>query len=102
MEKLLQKIKTLARHEKVSKALIAELSREVLTYVMIDDGTGKASEDSQVMNRLLEVLTPVNKRACYEFFQVFAGFLTDAESKTFNKKDKARFEEKQKKAKEFS
>lgn len=101
MDAIIKKIKTLAAHENVSKGLLSELSREILTYVMVDNGTGKASEDSQVMNRLLEVLTPVNYRAVFAFFQTFTGFVADADTKTFGRKDKANFIKKQEKAIEF-
>lgn len=53
-------IAELAESEKVTKAKLAQLSRELMVYVM-------ESHDISAANRLIEVLTPVNKKAAIAF-----------------------------------
>lgn len=50
--------------EKITKAKLSILSRDILSYVMDTD-------DIAAVNRLLGVLTPVNKRVATLFFQHF-------------------------------
>lgn len=94
------KIEELGKSERITKALLSELSREVLTVVLIDEGkdTGKGTEDSRTINELINVLTPVNKRAAIVFFKHFVPFtrVTDenGEFVSFGKKDKKTWEEK--------
>ena len=51
------KIEALAQAEKVTKAVLSELSRELLDYVLVD-----GTHDIAAVNRTLAVLTPMNKQ----------------------------------------
>jgi flagellar hook-basal body complex protein FliE len=70
--------------EKETKAELLTLSRSVL------DATHNTG-DVQYMNRLLEVLTPMNKRTAVLYFKEFSGFTFDEER--FTKKNKAHYDE---------
>lgn len=65
-------ISTLAKAEKVTKKVLGELSREMLDYIVTDE-----SWDSDAINRLLEVLTPMNKRTAVLYFAHFTPFVVD-------------------------
>lgn len=101
------KINELGNAERITKALLSELSREVLEVVLIDDGkdTGKGTEDSRTINELINVLTPVNKRAAIVFFKHFSPFVVatneQGEFHAFGKKDKKNWEDKLEEVKEF-
>lgn len=82
------KIENLAKAEKITKAMLAELSRDLLEYIYID-----GSEDITPVNRLLTVLTPMNKKASAIFFKNFLAWKFDEESLAFTKKQKKRFED---------
>lgn len=102
-----QKIVVLADSERITKALLSELSREVLEVVMLDEGkdTGKGTEDSRTINDLINVLTPVNKRAAIVFFKHFSPFVVatneQGEFHAFGKKDKKNWGDKIEEVKEF-
>jgi len=66
------KIATLAKAEKITKAVLGELSRDMLDYIIMDE-----SYDSDSINRLLAVLTPMNKKTAILFFAHFTPFLVD-------------------------
>lgn len=57
-------IAEIAESEKVTKVKLAQLSRELMVYVM-------ESHDISAANRLIDVLTPVNKRAAIVFLSHF-------------------------------
>lgn len=101
------KINELGNAERITKALLSELSREVLEVVMLDEGkdTGKGTEDSRTINELINVLTPVNKSHAKLFFKRFMPFahVTDEEGvfQSFGKKDKKQWESKLDDVKEF-
>lgn len=80
---IIAKIGEVRASEKVTKAKLAELSREILQYVIIDD-----SADIDVVNRLIAVLTPVNKKVAIEFFRYHLPWNFDNEEKRFGKKTK--------------
>lgn len=75
---LIEKIIALGKSEKVSKALLAELSRELLVYITQEGGS-----DVATLNRLLAVLTPANKAKAIEYFKAFIPHAFDKESETF-------------------
>lgn len=80
------KIKKLAAAEKVTKQVLAELSRDLLAYVLVQE-----SHDVGAVNRLLAVLTPVNFKTAVLFFSAFLPHEVD-EHGTFGglvKKEKA-------------
>lgn len=71
------KITKIRNAEKVTKAVLGELSRELLEYV-------KETGDVQPVNKLISVLTPMNKRTAMLFFSHFLPF--NQEDGTFTKK----------------
>lgn len=92
-----EQIEQLGNSERVTKALLALLSREILEYVIINDGVegnNKGSEDSQVVNRLLNVLTPINLKVAIAFFQHHLAFNFDKDAMVFGKKDKGQWNRK--------
>jgi len=98
-------IETIQNAEKVTKAVLSEVSRLILEYICIDTDDGKASEDSQVANRLIDVLTPVNRKVAIEFFVKLLPFHVirseEGEFIGFGKKDKKQWEPKVEKIVEF-
>lgn len=74
------KIKTLAKAETVTKALLAELSRDLLQYVVAEQ-----SHDVDAINRTLAILTPMNKATAVLFFKAFVPHAFDDELKVFGK-----------------
>lgn len=66
---LLARIDSIATAEKVTKKELGLLSRELLTYIVLDD-----SNDIDMVNRLIGVLSPVNKRVAVLFFDHFLPF----------------------------
>lgn len=101
------KIETLAANERITKALLSELSREVLEAVCIDEGkdTGKGTEDSRTINELINVLTPVNRKAAILFFKHMVPFVVatneQGEFHAFGKKDKKNWDDKIEAVREF-
>lgn len=78
-------IAALTQSEAVTKKELKELSRSVLTAV---HETG----DIGYVNRLVNVLTPVNKKVARLFFKHFTGFSFDEVSLLFTKKSKKRYD----------
>lgn len=78
-------IATLAGAEKITKEVLRELSRSVLEVLHCDD-----APDIRFVNRLLEVLTPMNKRTAIIYFQHFGGFYFNEKEGCFGKKDKSK------------
>lgn len=72
------KIATLGNAEKVTKAVLAELSRDLLQYVVLQDNW-----DVQAINRLLAVLTPMNRKTAVLFFKYFTPFQFDKDTGVF-------------------
>jgi hypothetical protein len=66
---LLASIEALANAERITKAKLAELSRDMLTYLVVDD-----TNDIDICNRLISVLSPVNKRVAILYFAHFLPF----------------------------
>jgi hypothetical protein len=83
-----KKIAKLARAERVTKVVLGELSREVLEYIFI-----QGTEDISPVNRLLAVLTPMNKRTAILFFKNFVSWKFDDDACVFTKKNKKRYDE---------
>jgi hypothetical protein len=78
-------IVALATSERVTKAELQVQSRNVLEAVHVTGDIGYA-------NRLIEVLTPVNKKTAIVYFKHFAGFSFDDTLGIFTKKSKKRYE----------
>ena len=72
LESINTKIGVLAKAEKVTKAVLGELSRDMLEYIVGDEAW-----DSDAINRLLGVLTPMNKTTAVHYFTAFTPFVVD-------------------------
>lgn len=77
----------LRNSEKITRAALLDLSRKVWEGF-------HHTEDVAYLNRILEVLTPVNRKVCIAFFREFSGFRFDEKEMKFIKKDKKHYEEK--------
>ena len=82
-------IKVLAKGENEVRAQLNVLSRTVLEAV-------HATENIGYVNKLIEVLTPINRKAAVVFFKHFAGFHYDDATHAFTKKSKKRYDQAQK------
>lgn len=94
---IVAKIEKLQKAEKITKKMLAELSRDVLEYINVDE-----SNDIATVNRLLDVLTPMNRKTAVLFFAEFLPFKHDDRG-VFGKKIKGekRIAEKLEQAKAF-
>ena len=81
--KLASNIDELTKAEKITKAIVRELSREILEAFHI-------TEDVAYINAIIGALTPVNKRVAILFFTEFSGFRVDGG--VFTKKDKSKYQ----------
>ncbi len=72
-------ISRLSKAETITKAVLGQLSRDVLQYHT------NQGHDVGVVNRLLSVLSPVNARAAKLFFQAMLPYAFDSETNTFGK-----------------
>lgn len=84
----------LAESEKVTKAELLSLSRTVLEAMHI-------TQDIGYVNRLIAVLTPVNRKVAIMYFQEFTGFKWNPDNQQFTTKDKKNYEERHAKALAF-
>lgn len=84
-----EKIETLANAERITKVVLSELSRELLAYVLIDGKEGEPSFDIQPVNKVLRVLTPMNRRVATMFFTTLLPFKFDDATNSFTKMNKA-------------
>lgn len=80
-------LETLAQAERVTKEQLRVLSRDLLGALI---GNADYDEhligDAQFVNRLLTVLTPMNKKTAILYFKEFTGFHFDEEVNQFTKK----------------
>lgn len=81
--------------EKITKVILAAMSRDLLTALHAPDVDGSPRGDIGFINALLGVLTPVNKKVAILFFKEYTGFHFDGKTKTnpegtdtFKKKNK--------------
>lgn len=93
---LTKAIKALKASEKVTKENLQVLSRSVLEALHHPLGG-----DIGYVNRLLEVLTPMNKKVAILYFKEFTGFNFDSEKGTFTTKNKKAYAEVQAKVVTF-
>lgn len=77
-------LKALKRSEFVTKEELKGLSRSLLGA--LHNGPEGLLGDIGYINRLMGVLTPINKQACREYFKHFTGFVFSEETFTFVKK----------------
>jgi hypothetical protein len=65
-------IEALAAAEKITKKELGSLSRTILEYIIVGEST-----DIATVNRLLGVLTPMNKQAAELYFEHFLPYVQD-------------------------
>ena len=87
-------IEALCQSESVTKRELRGLSRSVLEY-------GIETGDVAIVNRLIVVLTPVNRKAAVLYFKHFSGFSYDETTAQFTGKSKKRWDDSIKEAREF-
>lgn len=80
--------------EKVTRKELLDLSRSTLEAF-------HCTEDVAFINRLIDTLTPINRRACVEYFKEFSGFHFDDATDRFTKKNKQLYTAKAGKSFEF-
>ena len=83
------KIERLGNAERITKSLLAELSRDLLGYVMVD-----AMHDIAAVNRTINVLTPMNKKTAILFFSTFTSHKFNDTTQAFGGKDKKQHDDK--------
>lgn len=79
--KITKDIKDLKASEKISKALLSVLSRDLLKYV-------PDTADIGMVNRLLGVLTPMNKKTAILYFKKYLEWNYEQEGENFSGKVK--------------
>lgn len=84
-------IKALAESERITKDALRSLSRECLMLLHYES---KNQGDISPVNKIISVLSPVNKKSWIAFMQEFSGFQFDKVKMEFVKKDKQTYEEK--------
>lgn len=82
VQTLFRQIQTLAKHEKVTKEVLGQLSRGVLS-LHLNEGDNR--HNVNVVNKLLSVLSPANQRIARLFFVAFLPYAFDNEANTFGK-----------------
>lgn len=87
-------IKELAKAEKITKAVLLDISRSVLEAF-------HATQDVYYLNEIVKVLTPVNRKVAILYFKEFSGFMFNEEEQIFTKKNKKDYDAVQVKAMEF-
>jgi hypothetical protein len=85
-------IRALQESERVTKSTLGFLSRDVLEALHTEES--KTFGDIQYVNRLLAVLSPMNKKTFIKFIQELGGFLFNEKDGVFTKKDKVLYSEK--------
>lgn len=88
-----ENITIIAASERVTKDTLSVLSRDLLEYIVLN-----GSNDIGTVNRLLDVLTPMNQNAAVLFFNHFLPFQQDDQGvafgvKTKDKKQLAKYQE---------
>lgn len=76
-------IEAVKQSEKITKAKLSILSRELLAYVY-------ETNDVAMVTRLIKVLTPVNRKVACLYFPAFMGWAFNEQDLTFGKKLKAK------------
>ena len=72
-------ISRVAKAERITKALLSSLSRDLIAYVY-------ETADVAMVNRLIQVLTPVNKKVAALYFPAMLGWSFDEATSTFGGK----------------
>lgn len=83
-------LETLTQSEKVTKATLQVLSRDLLALLHTKN---PKQGDIGYINRTIAVLTPVNRKVFIAFGRAFTGFITNADNTTFLKKSKKHYDD---------
>ena len=83
--------RALKEAERITKDALRSLSRECLMLIHYES---KNQGDISPVNRLLGILTPMNKKTFILFMQEFSGFHFDEKLGEFTKKDKSVYQAK--------
>lgn len=94
-----QSLEALAKSEKVTRSELLALSRSTLEALHSD--VEGIRGDIGYVNRLLGVLTPMNRKTAILYFKEFTGFKFDEAKLEFTGKDKKHYEEKKAQCLEF-
>jgi hypothetical protein len=78
-------LRRITASERVSKEVLRDLSRSLLECV-------HECGDASHVNKLMVVLTPMNKKLCALFFREHIGYTYDEKLSVFTKKNKAHYE----------
>lgn len=89
-----QALDALGQAESITRRELRDVSRSILTAI-------HCTEDSGFLNRLINVLTPVNKKVMVEYLKHFSGFHYDDKTEMFTKKNKPTYEKAAKFSEEF-
>lgn len=81
---------SLQQSEKITKATLLTLSRDLLLLLHTQN---TKQGDIGYINRVINVLTPVNRRAFLAFCKEFTGFILNEDGTMFLKKSKKHYEE---------
>lgn len=95
----IESIDALLQSEQVTKRELQALSRTTLEA--LHEGDEGVKGDIAYINRLIGVLTPVNKKVARLFFREFSGFKFDEVTNTFTVKNKKTYADAANKAMEF-
>lgn len=85
INKINERIETIRASERVTKAELSAISRELLEYIAIDQ-----SDDIDAVNRLFSALTPMNLKTAGLFFSHFLPWKFDKDAVSFGKKFKGK------------
>jgi hypothetical protein len=89
-----QTLDALGQAESITRRELRDVSRSILTAI-------HCTEDSGFLNRLIGVLTPVNKKVMVEYLKHFSGFHYDDRVMLFTKKNKPTYEKASQLSEEF-
>lgn len=89
-----QALDALGQAESITRRELRDVSRSILTAI-------HCTEDSGFLNRLIGVLTPVNKKVMVEYLKHFSGFHYDDRTMLFTKKNKPTYEKAAQLSEEF-
>lgn len=89
-----QALESLANAERITKDTLRDLSRSVLE-------AHHETQDIGYINRLINVLTPINRKVSILYFKTFSGFNWDDGEAQFMRKDKKEYDKVKEKALEF-
>lgn len=94
-------ISRLAKAERITKALLSGLSRDLIQYVLLGEDDVEPSYDIDAVNRCMNACTPMNRRTAALFFNHFMPFNYIEEEQRFGKMEKKQKAKKEQLCREF-